>query len=73
MTLASASSLFVNNAAKRQLELFIPESWQRLIPAVFKAVSEQMCYVQHKNPARMMKAVHFLCVGLKLLLNGKRI
>lgn len=55
MTPASASSLFLNNAAKCQL--FITEYWQSLIPAVFKAVSEQMCWVHHKKPERTRKAI----------------
>lgn len=58
MTLTSVSSLFLNNAAKRQLELFIIKEYcQSLIPADFKAASEQMCWRQHKNPERMMKAI----------------
>lgn len=79
MTPASASSLFLNNEAKRQPELFITEYWQSLIPAVFKAVSEQMCWLHHKNPERMMKAilpfaslVFGVCGVTKLLLNSKR-
>lgn len=76
MTLTSASSLFLNNAAKRQLQLFIiTEYWLSLIPAEFKAVSEQMCWMHHKNPERMMEAnstIHLVCVGVtKLLLNSK--
>lgn len=58
MTLTSASSLFLNNAAKRQLELFIiTEYWLSLIPAEFKAASEQMYWMHHKNPERMMEAI----------------
>lgn len=58
MTLTSVSSLFLNNAAKRQLKLFIiTEYLQSLIPAEFKAASEQMCWMHHKNPERMMKAI----------------